>query len=110
MFSYLNGEGIVVMTNSTMGFHIYQELLASAASVYDWPDFRTEEHAIFPIGQEELDKFTGTYGSYIGVTHFGDALQCEVLANKSGCECMHPHQPIFLYWMPQTSLNSIPTT
>ncbi len=79
MISYLDGDGVIVMTNSTAGFHIYQELLTSVASVYDWPDFRTAEHKIFPIELKELDKFVGTYG-FIRVTNSSDNLQCEVLS------------------------------
>jgi CubicO group peptidase (beta-lactamase class C family) len=78
MFSYLDGEGIVVMTNSTTGSHIYQEFLASAASVYGWPDFRTAEHKIFPIESKDLEKFVGKY-DFIRITKSDDILQAEVL-------------------------------
>jgi CubicO group peptidase (beta-lactamase class C family) len=77
MISYLDGEGLIVMTNRSSGFHIYQELLASTASVYGWPDFRIAEHTLFPIKPEELDKFVGKYG-FIQITKAGDNLECEV--------------------------------
>jgi hypothetical protein len=77
MISYLDGEGLVVMTNRSSGYNICQELLASAASVYDWPDFRTIEHAIFPIKPDDLDKFAGKYG-FIQITKRGDGLESEV--------------------------------
>jgi hypothetical protein len=76
MFSYLDGEGLVVMTNRSSGFHIYQELLSSTASVYDWPDFRIAEHTLFPIKPEE-DKIVGKYG-FIQITKAGDGLECEL--------------------------------
>lgn len=80
MISYLDGEGLVVMTNRSSGYNIYQELLASVASVYDWPDFRTIEHAIFPIKPDDLDKFAGKYG-FIQITKRGDGLESEVGGN-----------------------------
>jgi CubicO group peptidase (beta-lactamase class C family) len=79
LFSYLDGEGIIVMTNNSRGFHINQELLASAASVYNWPDFRIEERVLIPTDQKDLDQFVGTYGNFIRVTKLDDGLQCEVL-------------------------------
>jgi CubicO group peptidase (beta-lactamase class C family) len=77
MISYLDGEGLIVMTNRSSGFHIYQELLVSTASVYGWPDFRVTEHALFPIKSEELDKMVGKYG-FIQITKAGEGLECEV--------------------------------
>lgn len=39
-YNVSNGKGAVIMTNGQNGSYIYQEILRSIASVYDWSDFK----------------------------------------------------------------------
>lgn len=74
MFMYLNGDGIVVTTNSSYGFSLTYELLQSAAAVYGWPDFKVEEHPVYRMSATEMDKFAGDYRNGIHVLRTADGL------------------------------------
>jgi CubicO group peptidase (beta-lactamase class C family) len=67
MFLYMNGDGLVATTNYSHGSRLIHELLASASSVYHWPDFQTEEHPQYPLSDKDADALVGTYADGIRV-------------------------------------------
>jgi CubicO group peptidase (beta-lactamase class C family) len=56
-----SGRGAVVMTNGDNGAQLAQEILASIAHSYNWPDFKPAEKAVVAIPAEKLAIFAGTY-------------------------------------------------
>jgi len=57
-----NGEGVVVMTNSDNGSLIYEEIVNSVASVYNWKDYYLPEiKKVIDIDSSVLNKYPGKY-------------------------------------------------
>ncbi len=68
MFAFASmGKGIVVMTNSDNGEQLINEILRSAAIVYDWVKFEPTEKTVIEIDTLSLRKYTGTYQLQPGV-------------------------------------------
>ena len=65
MIAYLHGSGIVVMTSGGGGGTLAEEILRSAASVYDFPDFRPQERTAVELESATLPSYVGTYGFVI---------------------------------------------
>ena len=59
------GQGAVVMTNSDEGWPIIQDLLATIAEEYSWPDFRPAQPT--PINFSAFAPYVGEYEVRIGV-------------------------------------------
>jgi CubicO group peptidase (beta-lactamase class C family) len=55
------GRGVVVMTNGDNGAQLAQEILASVAATYDWPDFKPVEKATVAIPADKVAAYAGTY-------------------------------------------------
>lgn len=77
MVEYLRGDGIVVMTSGGGGGAIADEVMRSAATVYDFPDFRSVEHSVVAVAPSALSRFVGTY-VYVRVALDGDHLTAEI--------------------------------
>jgi hypothetical protein len=59
--AYVDGPGLVVMTNSDTGELLIQELLRAVAKEYSWPDFQPVEHEVARIDLSVLRAYVGTY-------------------------------------------------
>ena len=57
-----NGEGVVIMTNSDNGSLIYEEILNSVATVYNWKDYYLPEiKKVVDVDSSVLNKYAGKY-------------------------------------------------
>ena len=57
-----NGEGVVIMTNSDNGSLIYEEILNSVATVYNWKDYYLPEiKKVVVVDSSVLNKYSGNY-------------------------------------------------
>ena len=77
MFAYLKGGGFIAMTSGGGGGELAEELFRSVGKVYDFPDFKSVEHATVPVSSAILPSFVGTYG-FVKVGMDGDALTAEI--------------------------------
>lgn len=59
--AYVDGPGLVVMTNSDSGELLIQELLRAVAKEYSWHDFQPIEHEVAKIDVSGLRAYVGTY-------------------------------------------------
>jgi CubicO group peptidase (beta-lactamase class C family) len=55
------GDGAVVMTNAQGGGRIAQEVMASIATEYGWPDFRPIVRSSITVDPKVLAQYVGTY-------------------------------------------------
>jgi CubicO group peptidase (beta-lactamase class C family) len=55
------GRGAVVMTNGDNGALLAQEILASIAATYNWPDFKPVEKTAIALPADKLAMYAGTY-------------------------------------------------
>ncbi len=55
------GQGMVVMTNSSNGIYLIEEVLRAAASVYHWPHFQPEEKPLYQLPAEIVSQYVGRY-------------------------------------------------
>jgi hypothetical protein len=99
---YLNGDGIVILTNGGGGGDLVNEVARSAASVYNWPDFHSVQHTLVSLQPEVLEKFVGTY-DFIKITREYDRLMAEI---PLGTE----RQQVFPEAQDQFFLQDAPTT
>lgn len=60
-YSVSKGKGAVIMTNGQNGAYLYQEILRSIASVYDWSDFKPRLINPIDIELDILKKLCGRY-------------------------------------------------
>lgn len=74
---YLHGNGFVVMTNGGDGGQLADELLRSAGTVYDFPDFRPQERTAIEVSPEVLARYRGTFG-FVKVAMDGSKLTAEI--------------------------------
>jgi CubicO group peptidase (beta-lactamase class C family) len=99
---YLNGDGIVILTNGGGGGDLVNEVARSAASVYNWPDFHSVQHTLVSLQPGVLEKFVGTY-DFIKITREYDRLMAEI---PLGTE----RQQVFPEAQDQFFLQDAPTT
>lgn len=74
-----SGTGAVVMTNSNLSSGLIDEIVASIAEEYSWPDFPAlEQRTTSTFSDEELTRFPGAYlieeGFEVSVTSESDRL------------------------------------
>jgi CubicO group peptidase (beta-lactamase class C family) len=82
MVEYLHdGNGIVVMTSGGRGAALAEEVIRSAGTVYDFPDFKSIEHSAADVPASILRDYVGTY-AYIKVALDGDHLTAEIPAGS----------------------------
>ena len=79
MIAYLGGnrDGIVVMTSGGDGGQLMGDVIRSAATVYDLPDFKSVEHTVTSVAPQVLRSYVGTY-SFIKVSMQADHLMAEI--------------------------------
>lgn len=77
MLIYLHGNGFIVMTSGGGGSALADELVRSAGTVYDFPDFRALERAAIEVPRDVLSQYPGTYG-FVKVAMDGDGLTAEI--------------------------------
>jgi CubicO group peptidase (beta-lactamase class C family) len=77
MLLYLHGNGFVVMTSGGGGGALAEELLRSAGTVYDFPDFRPLERTAIEVRSELLSRYPGTY-AFVKVKMDGKRLTAEI--------------------------------
>lgn len=84
MVAYLGGsrDGIVVMTSGGDGGQLMGDVIRSAATVYDLPDFRSIEHVVVDVSPQVLGSYVGTY-SFVKVTMQGHHLMAEIPVGSS---------------------------
>jgi hypothetical protein len=78
MIGYFKGDGIIILSNSGGGGALLvQEIARSAASVYDWPDFKPIVKRVVPVNTSTFEKFVGVYG-FMTITRDGNKLMAEI--------------------------------
>jgi len=61
-FGYIHrGQGLVVLTNSTTGGGLVEEIQHSVATAYGWPGFQTKELAVIEIIPAKLSAYVGDF-------------------------------------------------
>lgn len=85
MVEYLRGNGIVVMTSDGGGGVLADEVIRSAGTVYDFPDFKPIEHSVVDVPASILHDYVGTY-AYIKVALDGDHLTAEIPAGSPAAQ------------------------
>ncbi len=66
-----SGDGVAIMTNSDNGYFIYEEILNSVATVYNWKDYYLpEKETVIDVKGPVLDKYTGKYDASGNVITF----------------------------------------
>lgn len=61
MVSYVDGDGLVIMTNSDGGGELTGPILRAVAREYGWPDFAPPERMLSKVDPATFDKHVGTY-------------------------------------------------
>ncbi|MCC6131329.1 MAG: serine hydrolase [Acidobacteria bacterium] len=78
LIAYIEGDGIVIMTNGSNGSQLASEILRTVAREYDWPDFQPVERSVAKVDTELLDRYVGSYqlnpGAVFQITREGDQL------------------------------------
>lgn len=59
--AYDQGDGAVIMTNSLNGGRLGNELMATIAREYHWPDFAPKENEVAQVSPQLLDAYAGAY-------------------------------------------------
>jgi Beta-lactamase len=91
MLEYLRGNGIVVMTSGGGGGALEDEIIRSAGTIYDFPDFKSIEHSVVDVSVSTLHDYAGTY-AYIKVALDGDHLTAEIPAGSPAAR-LYPESP-----------------
>lgn len=81
MLIYLNGNGFVVMTSRGGGGGLADELIHSAATVYDFPDFLARERTAIEVSPKILSQYSETYG-FVKVAMERNKLTAEIPAGS----------------------------
>lgn len=55
------GYGAVVLTNSEMGYQLYNEIIRSIAKTYNWEEYLPKEIETVEQDQNEMQKYAGKY-------------------------------------------------
>jgi hypothetical protein len=77
-----HGDGAVIMTNAQGGTRLAEQIMASIATEYGWPDLKTVAHEEVKVAPEVLKAYEGVYQLQPGVTMTitldGDQLQSQL--------------------------------
>jgi hypothetical protein len=57
----LKGQGAVLMTNSSNGSYLIEEILRSLSQVYEWPHFSPDEKTLFRLDPSMYAQYVGKY-------------------------------------------------
>ncbi|HVT30006.1 MAG TPA: serine hydrolase [Lacipirellulaceae bacterium] len=77
MLIYLQGNGFVAMTSGGDGGQLADELVRSAGTIYDFPDFRALERTPVEVSPKTLSRYPGRYG-FVKVAMEGSKLMAEI--------------------------------
>lgn len=79
MVAYLrrSRDGIIVMTSGGDGAQLMGDVVRSAATVYNLPDFKSVEHTVVSVSPETLRSYVGTY-VFVKVSMQDDHLMAEI--------------------------------
>ena len=95
MFSYLDGAGAVVMTNSDRGSGLADEILRAISAEYGWADYKTKEREVVRVDPDVLQSYAGRYAltpkDIITITVQSGKLFAE--APGEGILELHPESP-----------------
>ena len=58
---FFDGRGAAVMTNGDRGVELIEQVMATLALEYGWPDFRPEERTVAAVDPALLDALVGSY-------------------------------------------------
>jgi CubicO group peptidase (beta-lactamase class C family) len=95
LFAYAKrGQGIAVMTNAQNGAYLYQEILRSAAMVYDWPELKPSVISPKQLPLETLNSYTGRF-------IFNNVLPTEVTVENGHLKMLGDDGRIFV-WYPDS--------
>ncbi len=76
--AYDHGDGAVIMTNSLNGGRLGNELMATIAREYHWPDFAPKENEVAKVAPQLLDAYAGAYRqgrfTVVSISRTGDHL------------------------------------
>jgi CubicO group peptidase (beta-lactamase class C family) len=81
MLIYLHGNGFIVMTSGGEGGGLADELIRSAGTVYNFPDFRSLQRTAVEVPPQILSQYSGTYG-FVKVAMDRDRLTAEIPAGS----------------------------
>jgi CubicO group peptidase (beta-lactamase class C family) len=77
-----HGDGAVIMTNAQGGTRLAEQIMASIATEYGWPDFKTVAHEEVKVAPDVLAAYPGVYqlqpGVTMTITMDGDQLQSQL--------------------------------
>ena len=59
--TFLDGRGAVVMTNSDQGDALLGEIMATLATLYDWPECQPKEQKWRPLSADDQAQLTGVF-------------------------------------------------
>jgi hypothetical protein len=86
--AYDHGDGAVIMTNSLNGGRLGNELMATIAREYHWPDFAPKENEVAKISPQLLDAYAGDYRqgrfAVVSISKNGDHLAVKQGAQDLG--------------------------
>lgn len=81
--SFNGGNGVIVMTNSEMGFEICQDIIRAVANVYEWPDMIHDPLKEIAVSPDHLKQYAGDYAfspdEVAFITMEGDRLMVQQL-------------------------------
>jgi CubicO group peptidase (beta-lactamase class C family) len=84
LFGYLDGDGVVVMTNSDNGWPLIEEIMRSVSAEYRWADYK--QRTVIHLEAAALQGYAGRYvfpsKAEIGVTHEGGKLFASYMGEK----------------------------
>ena len=89
---FLDGRGAVVMTNSDQGDPLVAEIMATLATLYDWPECQPKEQAWLPLTAEERSQLGGTFV----LTYKGARYETHIAYQDQGLniQCQSCHYPV----------------
>lgn len=94
---FLDGRGAVVMTNSDQGDPLVAEIMATLATIYDWPECQPKDQVWLPLTAEEHAQLSGTfvlrhederYETHIAYQDQGLNIQCPIMPFPNPFYCI----------------------
>jgi len=86
---FLDGRGAVVMTNGDQGDPLVAEIMATLATIYDWPECQPKEQPWLPLAAEEHSQLSGTFV----LTHEGQRYETQIAYQDQGLNIQCPIMP-----------------
>jgi CubicO group peptidase (beta-lactamase class C family) len=61
LFSYADGDGIVVLANGDQGDALAEMILRTIATSRDWPDFQPRQRRVINLAVQDMERLVGDY-------------------------------------------------